>query len=128
VKEIILTVFGVAILGLACVGFYLELRFWRFHRPSFPERFLSYFVLFAILAISLVLIFARDIRTIARGYIVLMPLIVIGAVGVAVIRLFVVRGYIREARKQREALFKDIVRTLAKARKEEKPNDEQPVA
>lgn len=127
-KETIPILFGVVTLILAPAGFYLELRFWRFHKPSVPERILSYFVLLAILAIALVLIFARDLQSLARGYIILMPLIVIGAVGVAFIRYFVVLGYLREARAQREALMKDIARTLAKSRNQPAPNDEKPVS
>jgi fatty acid desaturase len=124
----ILVIFGVAILMMAPVGFYLELRFWRFHKPSLPERFLSYFVLIAIIAIALVLILARDLGSIARGYIILMPIIIIGAIGVALIRFFVVLGYIREARKQREEILKDIARTISRTRKEEKPDNERLVS
>lgn len=124
VKGIIPIVFGLFILVAASVGFYMELRFWRFHKPSLPERLLSYFVLMAILAMALVLVFVRHLPTIARAYLILMPIIVIGALGVSFVRLFVIRSILKDARAQREALLKDIAQTLAKTSEKEKPESD----
>ena len=111
---------GILLLALVIAFFVYDAYYWRTRATPFLERALAILILVLLVTMSLgIMMFSHNPRMLYVLYILLMPALLIGALGLFLIRQRFVRREIQRLRQQRQKMMEDIMDLL---RKDNEPN------